>query len=67
MMLLWMLLLGGCLGFAPHARLPVTAEDNTARLSQHPQFEAAAQVAPDFVKDCFSTITRLERENVSGR
>jgi hypothetical protein len=40
----------------------VTAEDNTARLSAHPQFIAAAQAAPAFVAETFSTITRLERQ-----
>ena len=46
----------------PHRPLPVTAEDNTARLSAHPQFIAAAQAAPAFVAETFSTITRLERQ-----
>jgi hypothetical protein len=40
----------------------VSAEDNTARLAAHPQFIAAAQAAPAFVTETFSTITRLERQ-----
>lgn len=47
------------------ARLPTTAEDNTARLLQHPQFQEAARAAPDFVKDCLATITRLETEKAN--
>ena len=53
--------LTACATFAPRA-LPVSAEDNTARLSAHPQFIAAAQAAPAFVTETFSTITRLERQ-----
>lgn len=56
-----LLLLPGCTSFAPRA-LPVTAEDNTARLARHPQFQAAAQAAPAFVLETFDTITRLERQ-----
>lgn len=46
----------------PLRPLPVTAEDNTARLASHPQFIAAASAAPAFVTETFSTITRLERQ-----
>lgn len=43
-------------------QLPRLPEDNTARLIQHPQFPAAAAVAPEFVNEVFSTLTRLEAE-----
>lgn len=59
MMLLLTLLLIGCRTVAP---LPVAAKDNTARLLAHPEFRAAAQAAPNFTKDAFRTITRLETE-----
>lgn len=49
----------------PHRPLPVTAEDNTARLARHPQFQAAAQAAPAFVLDTFDVITRLERQHAN--
>lgn len=66
MLLLCALLLGGCLNSARRAPLPVSAEDNTARLIQHPQFQAAAQVSPDFVEETFRTITRLEKEKANA-
>jgi hypothetical protein len=43
----------------------VTAEDNTARLARHPQFQAAAQAAPAFVLHTFEVITRLERDKAN--
>ena len=43
----------------------MTAEDNTARLARHPQFQAAAQAAPAFVLDTFEVITRLERDKAN--
>ncbi len=49
----------------PLRPLPVTAEDNTARLARHPQFQAAAQAAPAFVLDTFEVITRLERDKAN--
>lgn len=63
-MLLPLLLLvsGCCHSFATHAPLPVTSKDNTAHLLMHPQFQVAAAVAPDFVAETLSIITRLERE-----
>lgn len=51
---------------ATHAPLPVSAEDNTTRLIQHPQFKLAATVAPVFVSDCLLTITRLEKEKANA-
>ena len=59
--LLLLALASGCTSVAPRA-LPVTAEDNTARLARHLQFQAAAQAAPAFVIETFDTITRLERQ-----
>jgi hypothetical protein len=56
--------LTACATFAPRA-LPVTAEDNTARLARHPQFQAAAAAAPVFVLETFDTITRLERQHAN--
>jgi len=56
--LLWMLL-AGC---QSHSPLPIRAGDNTAALLAHPQFNAAAQAAPDFTKQALRTITRLETE-----
>lgn len=67
---LWLLLLlaSGCSTSAPGVRsVPVTAEDNTARLMQHPQFQRAAQAAPEFVTATFETITRLERDLANGK
>jgi hypothetical protein len=55
-------LLSGC-ATSVRTALPVTAEDNTLRLSKHPQFQAAANVAPAFVLETFETITRLERQS----
>jgi hypothetical protein len=49
----------------PLRPLPVTAEDNTARLARHPQFQAAASAAPAFVLDTFEVITRLERQHAN--
>jgi hypothetical protein len=43
----------------------VSAEDNTARLARHPQFQAAAAAAPVFVLETFDTITRLERQHAN--
>lgn len=61
--LLFGLSLQGCAHYAPIAHsLPVTPADNTARLAKHPEFVKAAQVAPNFVIECFDTITRLEKE-----
>jgi len=65
MLSLLMLMLAGCTS-APFARLPVTAEDNTARLIQHPQFRPAAAKAPEFVKECFAVIVRLETEKANA-
>lgn len=62
---LWLAL--GCVGPARRAALPVSAQDNTARLARHPQFQQAAAAAPDFVLECFETITRLETEVANGR
>ena len=62
--LLLLPLLPGCASFAPRA-LPVSAEDNTARLAAHPQFPAAASAAPAFVAETFETITRLERQHAN--
>ena len=58
--------LPACTSFAPRA-LPVSAEDNTARLSRHPQFTTAAAAAPAFVLETFDTITRLERQAANRR
>lgn len=57
---LWLAL--GCVGPARRAALPVTPMDNTARLAKHPQFQRAAASAPEFVIECFETITDLETE-----
>lgn len=46
---------GGC------ATLPAEL-NNADRLLRHPQFSAAARVAPDFVSDALKTINRLEHE-----
>lgn len=62
--LLLLPLLTACTSFAPRA-LPVSAEDNTARLAAHPQFSAAASAAPAFVAETFATITRLERQHAN--
>lgn len=62
-LLLLMLLLSGCQSSAGLARsLPTTPEDNTAELIADPQFKAAAQAAPEWVKKALATITRLETE-----
>lgn len=59
-MLLLMLLLQSCQSSAQSARLPVSPEDSTAQLQMHPQFQAAAQAAPEFTKACFHRIHELE-------
>lgn len=56
----------GCQTSARRAPLPVKAEDNTAKLMQHPQFPAAARAAPEFLNEVFQTITRLEREKANA-
>lgn len=66
MMLLLTLLLASCQSSARNVPLPVTAEDNTAELVKHPQFKAAAQAAPDFVKATFHTIHRLEKDKANA-
>ena len=62
-MLLLMLLCAGC-QTAPRP-FPVSAEDNSKRLIQRPDFQKAAQAAPDWVKDALRTITRLETEKAN--
>lgn len=37
-------------------------QDSTLSLIYHPQFQAAAKAAPQWVSDAMSTITRLEKE-----
>ena len=64
----WMLLpvLAGCAATPPRPteRPPTVAGevrlDHVAGLRAHPQFTNACVAAPDFVKDCFRTITQLE-------
>lgn len=48
-------LLTGC------ATTPLQLE-NTRRLMAHPQFQKAADAAPDFVSDALKTVNRLEQE-----
>ena len=55
------LLLSGCRS-AAHAPIPVSAEDSTPALMQHPEFPAAARVAPNFVKATFHRIHQLEEQ-----
>lgn len=55
----------GCVG-AARSSLPIKAEDNTARLLLHPQFQRAAAAAPDFVREALRTITRLEKEKADA-
>lgn len=69
-MVLSMALGCGCqfTGSANAARsLPRTPTDYTAQLVKHPQFPAAAAVAPDFVKAALRTITELETDVANGR
>ncbi len=58
---LLLMLLVGC-ATQPKQLIPSTAQDNTKILLSHPEFSAAAQAAPNFVKESFRTITRLETE-----
>lgn len=58
-------MLSGC-ATAARSALPVRAQDNTAALLHHPQFNRAAAVAPDFVSAALQTITRLETEKANG-
>ena len=48
-----MLLLSGCVS---------VSLNNSERLMQHPEFEAAAQAAPAFTTEALKTINRLEYE-----
>lgn len=67
MMLTLMLPLAACHSFVSHAPLPITAQrTETDKLKLHPQFKAAAQAAPDFVKEAFHTINRLETDVANG-
>ena len=68
-MLTLLLLIAGCQSYAHRAHLPVSPEDNTARLKLHPQFQVAVWAAPEFVTECFRTITELETDkaNVGGK
>lgn len=59
------MLLLGCQS-APRVALPSSAEDNTTLLVKHPQFQAAAAAAPDFVKETFHLIHRLEKDKANG-
>ena len=63
--LLLTLALSGC-ATNVRSEIPVTAQDNTARLIQHPQFKRAAQAAPEWVGAALATITRLETEKANG-
>lgn len=58
-------MLSGC-ATAARSALPMRAQDNTAPLLAHPQFRAAAAVAPDFVSAALQTITRLETEKANA-
>lgn len=62
MLLLWLLPVLPACHSVPRAPLPVKAQDRTAPLLAHPQFPAAARVAPEFVTTALHTITRLETE-----
>lgn len=66
LMPLLLVLATGCQLSARRAPLPVSAEDNVTRLLKHPQFQAAAQVAPDFTTDALKTIARLEKEKANA-
>lgn len=62
MLTLLSVLVQGCQTSARRAPLPVSAEDNTARLIASQDFAAAARAAPAWVDDALKTITRLEKD-----
>ena len=58
--MLWLgllLTLGACQ--SPPTRIPRPMADNVTPLLQHPQFQAAAQAAPEFTRAALDTIIRL--------
>ena len=58
--ILALLTLGGC---QTAGQVPSSPKrDATAALIRHPEFQAAARVAPRFVGEALSTITSLEAE-----
>jgi PBP1b-binding outer membrane lipoprotein LpoB len=61
------LVLAGCQTSVAPARIPEKPEDNTLRLSRHPEFQAAARVAPNLILETFETITRLETEKANRK
>ncbi len=65
LLLMLLLLVTGCSTFARPAPLPVTAEDNTKAILEHPQFPAMARAAPELTKQVLRTITRLETEKAN--